>query len=276
MLSDETETRLLRLLPPIRRARLWRLYAEDGRRLLDLWMDGGRSLLGAKGRGLGTSIKAAVDMGLLRPLPSVWEERAKKAVMAAFPGYSGALAFRNEERALREIDIVLGRPAKVLDSAAREPGPEEADILVIRPFGGGLPRLQAALPRFALPLLPCPSALGCAFVLFRDKADAAAMGGELVPPAALASACGALRELAAFSRGYGEDLWRRSDRRLGPFFERKGPYLYPRCAEAGYGAFFRLALGAGLLVSPRFDLPSILPADFDDGELAALARASAR
>jgi len=274
MRSNEAETGLLRLLPPIRRARLWRLYAEDGRRFLDLWMDGGRSLLGAKGQGLGTSIKAAVDMGLLRPLPSVWEGRATRAVKLAFPGYAGALAFRNEERAVRELDSVLGRPAIILDSASREMGPEEADVLVLRPFGESLPRRPAALPRFALPLLPCPSALGCAFILFRDEAEA--MGGELVPPAALACAAGALRELAAFAKGYGEQLWRRADRRLGPLFERKGPYLYPRCAEADYGVFFRRALEAGLLISPRFDLPSILPADFDDGELAALSKASAR
>jgi hypothetical protein len=279
MRPSDSDSSLLRLLPPIRRARLWRLYAQDGRRFLDLWMDAGRSLLGAKGLRLGTSIKSSIDMGLLRPLPSVWEGRAKKALMEAFPGFSGAVAFRNEERALRGLGEFLGLRTDdlaLLDVASRDAGERlgsgRVDALVVRPFGERLLQWQAAVPRFALPLLPCPSALAPGIVLVRDARDLDALRGELAPPASLACAAGALRELAAFSRIYGEELWRRSDRRLSPFFERRGPYLYPRCAESEYEGFFRSALAAGILVSPRFELPSILPADFDDGELAALAR----
>jgi hypothetical protein len=77
------------------------------------------------------------------------------------------------------------------------------------------------------------------------------------------------------SEWYCEDLWRKSDRRLGPAFERFGPYLYPRSGTEGYGALFEAALSAGALLSPDPELPSIVPGDFDDGELAALAAALA-
>ena len=261
-----TEERVIRnrlaLLPPIRRARLWRLYAEDGRRFLDLWMDGGRSLLGAKGTGLGTAAKAAIDTGLTRPFPSVREGRLEKALLERYPLFAAVRIFRNEDRA---------RAA----ARAAFPGDEPA---VLRPFaehlreGPGRPD-AAAPPRAALPLLPCPSALAPGILLVKDAADAAAIEGDLVPPLSLACAQRALSELDIFAREYGERLWKKTDRRLKPFFERSGPYLYPRIGVEGYEGFFAAALGAGILISPDPEQPSIVPGDFDDGELARLAKA---
>jgi hypothetical protein len=74
---------------------------------------------------------------------------------------------------------------------------------------------------------------------------------------------------------YTESLWRKVDRRLGPYFERSGPYLYPRAEGDGYEGLFRAALDGGALISPDPERPSIIPGDFDDGELAALAAALA-
>jgi len=259
-----TEERVIRnrlaLLPPIRRARLWRLYAESRAtglpdRFLDMWMDDGRSILGAKGTGLGTIAKAAIDMGLTRPFPSVREPRLVKALLARYPGYAAVRLYRDEERALLAADAV-------------SPG---AEVPVLRPFAERLKESPAIAPRLAMPRLPCPAALAPAALLFRDAADAEASDGDMVPPLQLASAHKALCELDVFSKAYGESLWHRSDRRLSLFFERRGPYLYPRVAAEAYEAFFRTALGAGVLVSPDPERPSLLPGDFDDGELALLA-----
>jgi hypothetical protein len=264
-----TEERLfqarLRMLPPIRRARLWRLYAENGGRFLDFWMDGGRSILGAKGTGLGTAAKAAVDMGLTRPFPSVREARLEKSALKSYPGYAALRIYCNEERA---------RAA----AAAVSPN---APLAVLKPFAEHLPAQKA---RLALPLLPCPRALAPAILLFEESSDAAAadkagFGGDLAPPLALECAHRALCELEKFRLTYNEVIWKRSDRRLKDYFERRGPYLFPRCAEAAYGSLFEAALGAGALLSPAFEEPSIIPGDFDDGELkklqAALAAAGA-
>jgi hypothetical protein len=264
-MTDESVIRnRLALLPPIRRARFWRLYAEDGRRFLDFWMDDGRSVLGAKGTGLGTAAKAAVDMGLTRPFPSVRQARLEKALLARYPGYAAVRLYRNEERAL---------------AAARSIAPETvvpllrpfAEYLKARPSHAAAP--GAAMPRMAMPLLPCPVALAPAALLFEDAAEA--VGGDLVPPLSLECAHRALFELDRFSITYSESLWKKADRRLRPYFERSGPYLYPRVGDEGYEGFFRAALGAGALVSPDPERPSIIPGDFDDGELAALAAALA-
>jgi hypothetical protein len=259
----------LRMLPPIRRARLWRLYAEDGRRFLDFWMDGGRSILGAKGTGIGTIAKAGIDTGLTRPFPSVREARLEKALLAHYQGYKAARFFRDEARALEALQA-----AGLLRAGETPP--------LLRPFAEHLAakgeleaRARGAAPaaHIAMPLLPCPAVLGPVVLLFAESGDAQATSGELVPPLLLACALRALGEFDRFSATYDKSLWKKVDRRLGPFFERRGPYLYPLSREEDYDKLFRAALGAGVLLSPSHELPSIIPGDFDDGELARLAKA---
>jgi hypothetical protein len=275
---------LLRLLPPIRRARFWRLYALDGRRFLDLWMDGGSSLLGAKGTGLGTAVKAAVDVGLARPFPSIWERRLEKALLALYPGYRAVRFYESVEAALARLAEALGLSPRdepsglLLDPARRgprRPAGSPPAAIVLRPFteelnaslGPSLAAVAAAAPA-AMPLLPCPRAFAPVVLLFRDREVAERAGSDLLPPLRLAAAAHALAELERFSKHYDEALWRRADRRLSQRFDRVGPYLYPRHGEAEHEAFFKAALGVGLLFSPIWELPSILPGDFDDGELA--------
>jgi len=269
MTDESVVRRRLSLLPPIRRARLWRLYSEargPGRpwRYLDMWMDDGRAILGAKGSRLGTVAKAAVDTGLTNPFPSVREARLEKSLLAAYPGYGAVRLYRNEERATRE--------------AARLS--QGAEVPILRPFTDHLEDAargdsgeSARAARLAMPRLPCPASLAPAALLFRAPSDADAASADIVPPLQLAAAHAALVDLARFSQEYDEALWRKADRRLAPFFRRRGPYLYPRAAEPDYEAVFSAALGAGILLSPAFEIPSIIPGDFDDGELAALAAA---
>ena len=66
------------------------------------------------------------------------------------------------------------------------------------------------------------------------------------------------------------------DRRLGPFFARFGPYLYPRHPASEHETVFRRALAAGAVISPSHSLPSLIPGDFDDGGSARLAAALSR
>lgn len=272
---------LLRLLPPIRRARLWRLYAEDGRRFLDLWMDGGRAMLGTKGTGIGTVVKAAVDVGLSKPMPSVREQRLEKEVLERHPGYAAVRFYRSEAGAREALARAFGASG-LFDPARRDgasrggEGRGEARAVLLRPFADALaePGGPAAgdFPA-AMPLFPCPAPYSPVALLFRELAAAELAASELVSPLCLAAASKALHELDRFSGSYNEELWRRTDRRLSAFFERSGPYLYAKTGPSGHSAFFRAALGAGVLVSPESGLPCLVPGDFDDGELAKLASA---
>ncbi len=243
---------LLSLLPPIRRARGWRLYAEDGRRFLDLWQDDGRGILGAKGTGIGTLAKAGVDRGLASPLPSVWGERLRKEVLRQQPEWQDALFFPDEGEARDWL------------GAQGLSGP------ILRPFqefrAEKLAGAEAAILR-----LPCPRALAPGLVLLKTGPGQNLPPGPLVPPLLLSAAAKGLGEFRGFLQAYTEAHWRKADRRLSPILERRGPWLYPRCAPSDYPELFRRALAAGVLLSPCHDLPSLIPGDFDDGELAPLA-----
>jgi len=319
-----SEATLLRLLPPIRRARGWRLYAEDGRRFLDLWQEGGRALLGAKGTGLGTEIKAAVDKGLAKPFPSIHERRLEKELLALHPDYEAVRFYSSLDAALAALASAFpgvpaeaaaaGQAAAGASSGAAVPDPgafreaavralladpwrrgepaASARAIVLRPFGrspgrpvgeAGAPVVQAEAAAAqagavrpedypaALAILPCPGPFAPHPLLFARKADAERAGGELLSPLSLIAGRRSLVELRGYAKNCGEELWRRADRRTRRLFEREGPLLYPRCAEADYPALFRAALGKGLLLSVDWSLPSLLPGDFDDGELKPLA-----
>ena len=270
MTDDQLVKDRLALLPPIRRARLWRLYAEDQAtarpgRFLDFWMDDGRSILGAKGTGIGTAAKAAIDTGLTRPFPSVRKARLERTLLTLHPGFAAVRLYRNEERAIAAAALVSAN----------------ACLEILRPFSKHLKAKSPidaatpdpAMPRVAMPRLPCPGVLAPGVLLFTNAADAEAAGEDIVPPLSLACASRALSEFDRFAVTYNEGLWRKVDRRLKPFFERSGPFLYARAKGESYGDFFRAALGVGILFSPDPERPSIIPGDFDDGELAALTAA---
>ncbi|HUX38584.1 MAG TPA: hypothetical protein VMV44_11845 [Rectinemataceae bacterium] len=309
--------RRLRLLPPIRRARFWRLYAEDGRRYLDLFQDGGRGILGARQARMALGIKAAVDRGLDRPLPSRLEARLEKAVLALAPAAKAFRIYRNEEEALAILARIAGSDAAeaiasgifdsplILDPARKtqdgKDGRSKALARLIRPFASWLPPSPAPLPRIALPLLPLPRGMAPAILLF-EEAEEAEMAGpsRLVSPLALRAVLDALATLAAYqggAAGSGADAaaasgpgpsagaavkpayhakadeahWRRIDRRTKGLFDRSGPWLYPRAGIEDWDRIFEEALASGILLSPDPGLPSILPGDFDDGEIAPLA-----
>lgn len=68
-----------------RRARGPRLYLPDGRRLLDLWLDGGRAVLGHKCEGILLAYKNAAERGLTASWPGhPLNNRAKKTLESFF------------------------------------------------------------------------------------------------------------------------------------------------------------------------------------------------
>ncbi|GHU99092.1 hypothetical protein FACS189483_07940 [Spirochaetia bacterium] len=86
--QSEHQAVRLSLVPPIRRARGYRLYTADNRRLLDLWQYGGRALLGHNPPGVLRELKNTAERGLFAPLPSHLEGRFLKALAQLFPGCS--------------------------------------------------------------------------------------------------------------------------------------------------------------------------------------------
>jgi len=258
---------LLRLLPAIRRIRGNRLYAADGKRLLDMWLDDGRGILGDRDRFARTHASNAADKGLVRPYPGLFDTRFCRAIGSVWPGFDTVRIFQSEERAMMVAGQVLGMPEAVAEPFAR------AAFVIARPFVE-----VPASATLAMPRLPCPRPFSPWCLMARDGSTAAQAlarhTGDLVPAQSLYAAASGLDRIGSAIRdGYGEEQWRRFDARLGEWFDRRGPYLFARVTAPDYTAFFKAALAGGALVSPRPDAPSIIPPDWDDGELVRLARA---
>jgi hypothetical protein len=274
-------TELLRSLPRIRRARGFRLYTEDGRRLTDLWQYGGRAVLGHTPPGVLRELKNAASRGLFAPFPGCYEGRLIRALSGIFPGR--AVRLYPEGASLRRALNGAG-----YDGAA--PFPDPAFASATRPFSA--PSLSGKPPpllwrpfldsgpdeasRLLVPVLPLPLA-GVPLVLILDKSLEASFpvsGQGLISPAVLAAAVRSVRNLIAALPERGVRKFPRIRKALGQSpWRRRGIYLARTTASGGegYAALFRRFLEKGFLLPPSPSCPLILPGEMSPGEEAALA-----
>jgi hypothetical protein len=263
-------------VPRIRRARGFRLYDAAGRRFLDLWQAGGEAILGHRPVRAGAALKASLDRGLAAPLPTAWEPRLLAALAARFPAYRSFRLYATRERALQAASLVLGTAVAEADVADPGLGTRGAgQVGLWRPYLGAASdiHVSAALGRpcpgeepaweVLLPVLPFTLGGSPAAACFRDVLPADAAPSDTVPGAA---AVAALRGLAALERARPVDPFGRRDLDGAPGWERRGPYLAPVFAAGDYPEVFRAFLARGVLLSPFYPGPSILPGEASEGE----------
>ncbi len=275
-------------LPPIRRARNWRLYGSDGKRYLDMYADGGRSVLGRRTGASGTVAKASVDMGLCSSLPSFWEKRLEKAIGILWPDFAGMRFFASEAEALFALAGTSDDFPRLFAGNSESMAPVsiagalssfERRVRVESPFGEyrtereKAPERLAFGGRLALGILPLQPAWSFGILLAREAADlgplaAADPAFSLIPPVKLAVAVRSLSDFFAFSQKFGEAHWSRMDGFTGTLFRRSGPWLYPLYPKADHVRVFGSCLEKGILISPEYECPSLIPGEFDKGEVA--------
>jgi hypothetical protein len=256
---------LLRLLPEIRRARGWRLYAGDCSRIVDLWQYGGRALLGHTPPGLLKAFKNSAERGLFAPFPHFAGERLRKALAALRPGRRFRVYAGGEG---------LGAAAAVAEKAAGKPA-------VWRPF------LDVPAGPLFIPVLPFPFPGAPAVLALDPETDAALerlLPAETVSPAALAAAARCVWDLIAASPGRASPRFPKLDAALNRgsvesrIWRRQGLYLtcspnndLDSACTGGYPALFRRFLDGGFLLPPSPFQPAILPGELSPGEEAKLA-----
>ncbi|MDR2521358.1 MAG: hypothetical protein LBC72_02215 [Spirochaetaceae bacterium] len=232
----------------IARARGFRLYTEDGRRLVDLWQDGGKALLGHNPAAVTRALKNTAGRGLFAALPSRADDRFARALKTLFPAACG-FAF--------------------LDAAFFSQPAEWARALNVplwRPFAADSGAVQTS-PRF-VPVLPWPLAP----VVLVQTEGAADQPLLPPPPLILAAATRAIYSLLAAPERGGV-RYSQVEAALGGEaggFRRDGIYLYVREAN-GWADVFAAGLNAGFLLPPAPEHPLILPAGLGAGEEARLA-----
>jgi len=267
------ERALIARLPSIGRARGYYLYALDGSRWLDCWLDGGRALLGHRPRGVSHRLKNEIDRGLYSPYPNKWLHRLEAALMRLFPGYAQARVYQNSEQAMLSLSLEE-QPIDPLD-LGDEPTPA---VLWGRPLLPEHPRAE-----YLFPILPLPGLTEAQPVLINSDRFSAADSHPISPVilAALTRSCTAV----SYWRG-AKDFSKRNymstpdaDETLWPgignsVWKRGGPYLSYRGEAEGYAELFEYLFVHKILIAPSHERPSLLFPGASRKEITLLGRRS--
>lgn len=277
---------LLRLVPPILRARDFRLYTQNGRRLVDLWQYGGAAILGHTPAGLLRTLKNTAERGLFAPLPHPQEKRLIKALSSLFAGAgtggTTGLTFRfyRSDTALRHA-LAAGGCSVPEDASFSDPAlsplPPAPTPIRWRPFLD-LPPDRPLIPVLPLPWPDAPRVLVLPSTL--QEADTAFPASELLSPLTLAAATRSVYDLIAATPARGRVHYPRIEEALTKsVWQRRGIYLYcgadmvdETADEYVYAEIFKHFLEQGFLIPPAQDQPLMLPGVLSAGEEAKLAK----
>jgi hypothetical protein len=262
----------LSLVPAIRRARDFRLYTDQGRRLIDLWQLGGAAILGHTPVGVLREFKNTAARGLFAPFPHPLEGRLIKALARLFPG--GDFRVYADEFSLRRALDQAGYDVPFPDPAF---SPEPARIVSLwRPFllpGERGFAFSPDTPPIQRPVLPL-SWPGSPRILALEKSQSRCFPpSDQVSPVILAAAIRGIYDLlAAGDRGTPRFPKIKKALTQSPW-RCRGIYLTLREPPdtAGYAGLFRDFLDRGFLLPPDATQPLILPGILSPGEEAALA-----
>ncbi|MDR0383202.1 MAG: hypothetical protein LBH50_04370 [Spirochaetaceae bacterium] len=242
-------TDLLQTMPPVERARGFRLYC-GGKRLTDLWQCGGRALLGHKPANVVKCMKNAAERGLFAPFPNKARRRFTKALERLFP--------ETAVKVYADWSLV----------------PDYQKIPLWRPFCGDFTRELTEKKGAFRPILPFP--LAPAVIVCEKSREKDFPPEEYVSPVLLACVERAVYDLLACPErgimGFG---------RIKKAFEREnvkkswrlhGIYIHTARGSEYWEDTFRRFLDGGFLVPPDTSEPLIIPGELSNGEEGALAR----
>ena len=261
MIPDPSDAGLCLRLPPFRRAREYRLYDTSGRRYIDLWQLDGHAILGHRGASVSAALKNLISKGLLGDLPSTAANPLVRALRELLPSHPFVRLYRSLEGCLGALSAWRGRVVRAADIADPASGDPHAgaDIRAWRPLA---PVIEPTA-RVLVPVLPFAVCGGPWAACFREEPRVAP--SEAVSAVALEGVRRGIVGLRRYAAGSVASALARLD---CPSWAVDGIYVRPRFSRLIYPEVFDSFLREGLVLSPRYDCPSILPALLSEGEIA--------
>lgn len=290
----------------VRRANGFHLYTGKGKRLLDLYREGGAAVLGWRSGKAKLAFKSYLDRGLTGTFPSETEGELVRAVQEILPHYPYVRWYQSPDRARRACasfldlwtEIPLMESPLLHPEAADDIGPggdsplsaskQLHGVEIWRPWldeafyamsdrvdSAFLHSVNGTLETMVLSS-PLPFAGGVTVAVFAPRSDEAAsriLPSDPVSPALLGALARSFCDLSAELFAHTEQDWMVFDRYVTPWWDRRGPYLVPKMRPSRYADFFSFCLDNGILISPDYRVPSIIPFTADPGELKALSGA---
>ena len=266
----------------VRRARGYYLYTEKNVRLLDLWLDGGKAILGRRTGQANLVCKQFLDKGLTGFLPTKADVQLQRALEALLPDYPVIRWYETQDKAERLAGSVLRpdqngtvrslsvwRPFLDIDSAS---DPQELigdSIMLVTPaypvpcgiIAAGS-RFEESLPPSDVLFPPLAYSLARAFFDLKRKMEELQLKEIKMADGHHSETAGRSARVSHTIAKKRQTVLNRKaevERLIPGVWEQKGWYLFPHVPEAEYPALFLQALDAHVLISPEYGTPSILP-----------------
>ena len=263
VLEIKDDFSLLRKIPNVLRARGFRLYLSNGKRLVDLWLTGGAAVLGHTPPNILRELKNTASRGLYSPFPHFTEARYLKALSKIFPNR----VFRLYAAPPQELSVLLNNGSAKLWRPFTNPSnpfaaTENSPILI--PVLPGIQLWHGGLP-IGLCIAAAPS----------ENHFANLPQSDILPPVLLATAARGIHDILAAPNRAAPKLQRIEKALQGSRWQKHGIYLElkEKAETEKWSALFQKFLEAGFLLPPAPSFPLILPGELSDGEEAKLAAA---
>jgi hypothetical protein len=261
--GNKNDFSLLKQVPAVLRARGFRLYTQGGRRLVDLWLNGGAAVLGHTPPNLLRELKNTASRGLYAPFPHFTEGRLLKALSKLFPGRSFRL-YAVPPSELAEL-FSSGKAAlwlPFINPASPFAIEENAPLLI--PVLAGIQLWRDNLP------------LGLCVAAAESESQLAQLPpGDFLSPVLLAAAARGVYDILASGERAKPILpcTLKALQKSTSIWQRRGIYLYPKNIpdDKEWAVLFRQFLDAGFLLPPTPFQPVVLPGELSKGEDAKLA-----
>ncbi len=276
MYDNGSSSPLLRLMSQIRRARDFRLYTGDGRRILDLWQYGGKAVLGHTVPHQLRELKNNASRGLFAPFPNHFEGKLEKVLHGLFPERVVRIYKDKEsmQEAFDKADFEFSVDRFLPDPAAGQTTSHHT-ISLWRPFLDDAEKLCTQSDILLL-VLPFPYMNGPR-VLMLDRAIShqfppSDLLSSVVASCLLSSVQAFLKQMSSGRADYSQLFQNLSE----TSWQHRGIYLfYPYFkSDYEYEEIFNRFLHDGFLIPPKKTLPWILPVKQDSlsqGEAAKLS-----
>ena len=266
----------------VRRARGYYLYTEKNVRLLDLWLDGGKAILGRRTGQANLVCKQFLDKGLTGFLPTKADVQLRRALEALLPDYPVIRWYETQNKAERiaasampagqngtRQPLPVWRPFLDLDSASDPQEPIADGIMLVTPaypvpcgIIAACSRFEERLPPSDVLFPPLAYSLARAFFDLKHKMEEFQLKEINIEDghhSKAAGRCARVSHTIVKKRQATLNRKAEAERLIPDVWTQKGWYLFPHIPEAEYPAFFLQALDAHVLISPEYDMPSILP-----------------
>ena len=257
MLKEELYQEIYERYGFITRARGCFLYTHKSQRLTDMFQENGKAILGWDGKNGTTFFKNMLSKGLTGGFICEGKPRIDKAVSELIGKKCRVFFYSNKAEAVK-----VAVSAGAQNIVSYKPWNKEQEeicaadaVVIIPPFPWG-----EDLVILALPVGPEPV----------EGVEGLAHQGLTIPFALQTALTRSIYNLIAELPLRQEKDWFIYDTILTKYWERKGPYLYPKITENKYDDFVKHCLDCSIVINPSYNEPSIIPFGADKGVFTKL------